>query len=476
MSLRFENKNKLIQDYSNLFQNHQFADFQVEIQMQNNKNSIFDCHKCILSSRSDYFKALFNSQMKESKEGKVLFSNVSPLIMNQILKYIYIGEIEISHENAIELLIESKKLLLDQQIIQTVTSFIKTNLTAENVVDIFHLATQFDLDEITKFSFDFILQNFLQIQNQNQQFFRLTEEDLISILSRNNFQFSSESDIFSSILLWIDFHSQTQNINPKNIFKCIRFCDMNHSELQKIQESNVIKNSFLHEIIQNILSKSAMDHTFQEKLKQKSVKSFQTRIQTPQNSTILLENQDYTKTLFDWIHDSQFFNTMQLGYLAKRDGFSPSKFHELCDNKGKTLVLFHTQENNIFGGFTSKGWVSDPNFWATKSLGSGWVKDPHSFIFSLQNSKSNSPQKFNIKPERNSYSVFYSPFHGPTFGDRDFAILSKTFQKNDPFDAFLSNFGYAYQVPFDLKDPKKFFSDPEKFTIDQIEVYFENQN
>jgi hypothetical protein len=46
----------------------------------------------------------------------------------------------------------------------------------------------------------------------------------------------------------------------------------------------------------------------------------------------------------------------ELLYKGTRDGFKASKFHELCDNKGSTLTLIKSDQNKIFGGYTSVGW------------------------------------------------------------------------------------------------------------------------
>jgi len=45
-----------------------------------------------------------------------------------------------------------------------------------------------------------------------------------------------------------------------------------------------------------------------------------------------------------------------------RDGDTGLKFHEKCDNKeGGILVLYHTDENIIFDGFSNAKWISYSN-------------------------------------------------------------------------------------------------------------------
>ena len=42
-------------------------------------------------------------------------------------------------------------------------------------------------------------------------------------------------------------------------------------------------------------------------------------------------------------------------YRASRDGWTASKFHSICDNKGPTVTVVKSG-NNIFGGYTEQSW------------------------------------------------------------------------------------------------------------------------
>ncbi len=54
-------------------------------------------------------------------------------------------------------------------------------------------------------------------------------------------------------------------------------------------------------------------------------------------------------------------------------GFSGSKFHSLCDNKGCTLSIIKTVAGHTFGGYTSVNWESS----------GGNKTDYHSFVFTV---------------------------------------------------------------------------------------------
>ena len=96
--------------------------------------------------------------------------------------------------------------------------------------------------------------------------------------------------------------------------------------------------------------------------------------------------------------------SLDLVYQMIRDGNRTIDFHKKVDIKSPTLVLFKTKDGYNFGGYTSKSF---------KSSG-GWIKDPDSFLFNLNNMN-----KFNIKNGVENPAIFYgnASKYGPEFYD-----------------------------------------------------------
>lgn len=94
--------------------------------------------------------------------------------------------------------------------------------------------------------------------------------------------------------------------------------------------------------------------------------------------------------LSKWMsRDSQF----GLLYKQSRDGVSPQKFHELCDNKGPTVTIFYNTDNNVYEGYLSDSWGNTyvPDNWG--STGS-WCIDHRAFLFKLYSAGNWKPKKF----------------------------------------------------------------------------------
>ena len=95
------------------------------------------------------------------------------------------------------------------------------------------------------------------------------------------------------------------------------------------------------------------------------------------DSIIINKNYTYILNLKKWISPKNIYFTTKLLYRKSKNGDSFDKFHRLCDNKGKTLVLIEGEEGFIIGGYTTKNWDKSNE----------WYKDDDSFLFSLTQGK-----------------------------------------------------------------------------------------
>jgi hypothetical protein len=102
---------------------------------------------------------------------------------------------------------------------------------------------------------------------------------------------------------------------------------------------------------------------------------------------------------------------------GSKDGFTPKKFHELCDNifSTVTFIIKVKETEEIIGGY-------NPLKWKAHSEGLGeWGITRDSFIFSFKN-------KNNVKDPILSYvknmnrAIYYRKMCGPSFGDQDFEL------------------------------------------------------
>jgi len=108
----------------------------------------------------------------------------------------------------------------------------------------------------------------------------------------------------------------------------------------------------------------------------------------------ILDKEQYCKSLKNWIDPNKDLK-FELLYRLSENGEAFSKIHELCDNKGPTLTLFHIKDGNKVGIYT-------PLILDNKS---NWKNDMNTFIFNL-----NKNQKF--KKLKNDCSLYCNSNYG----------------------------------------------------------------
>ena len=205
-------------------------------------------------------------------------------------------------------------------------------------------------------------------------------------------------------------------------------------ENQKKLEEKI--NIILNEIKPLKEFKEKMDKKEKEKNENKKIRNL--------DSLVLGDNEEYNKTLKNWIKPNMKIKA-ELLYRLTRDGDEFQTFHNLCDNKGITLLLVKLIDGNILGGYITKDWDNH----------SGWKQDQDAFVFSLtQNVKC-------ITNGNNSYNAFYCLSScGPYFGSIQFS------GKNNMNEAYIQSTGY-YNNSSNLYPGKK----ADFYKMQEVEVY-----
>ena len=97
--------------------------------------------------------------------------------------------------------------------------------------------------------------------------------------------------------------------------------------------------------------------------------------------------------------------TLTLLFRGSTHGWSPDKFHQLCDNKGPNITICKSKAHKVFGGFTQESWKEDYDYAASTYF----KKDEKAFIYSIDRK-----QIYRVVDAQNA--IFGHPSWGPNFG------------------------------------------------------------
>ena len=114
-----------------------------DLTLTTNSGRIVPVHKNVLAAVSCYFQGLFRSDMKEVHENNVDLSMVDETAVNELLHFIYSGEISITFHN-IRNLLHATDYLLIEHLRTAIVAFLKGSSTASNFWCIFDLVKSFN--------------------------------------------------------------------------------------------------------------------------------------------------------------------------------------------------------------------------------------------------------------------------------------------------------------------------------------------
>ena len=103
-------------------------------------------------------------------------------------------------------------------------------------------------------------------------------------------------------------------------------------------------------------------------------------------------------------------NDWKLIFKATRDGFKKDNFVSKVHGKSNVIILFHTVNNNLFGGYTKQGWTKEIPETDDYQLRI-YSADKDAFIFQIRSSKGYEPFISNVLNDEKSISkaIGYSP-------------------------------------------------------------------
>ena len=191
----------------------------------------FKAHRVVLSSCSDYFRAMF-SDFSESKQDEIILTNVSALGIELLLEYIYTSKLQLNLAN-IQDVLSAANYIQVESVIEACLNYLDQQLDLDNYIDVLIISELYSLKRLNHKVYRFICHN-LDIIARSTDFLRLSKSQIEYILKGDYPVFCSEVDVLKILLRWIqqncDNSENTIDINSL-IAQCIRFSDISMQEL-----------------------------------------------------------------------------------------------------------------------------------------------------------------------------------------------------------------------------------------------------
>ncbi|CAG8536079.1 12157_t:CDS:2 [Acaulospora colombiana] len=381
-------------------------------------NKFFRLHSMILRHRSPYFR---RKLLDMSKVVEIKKNHIPVEVFSVIVRYMYGGLInldELEPSMILQLLCAAEEIELEELVIY-IESFLLDNHTE-------WLRQNFALINRTCFRYEGFrgLQRFCtgiiaqkpEMIFESDDFTIIQESALVSLLQRDDLRME-ECTVWEHVLRWGISQTLTITSSPetwsrddfsalkstlKNCLPWIRYFQMSPGQFydKVLPYEKILPKTIFKELLQHFLIPDRPLNTIPL---------------APRSSTIITSR--HAALISSWIdHNSRVYEINENPYEFKlllrgsRDGFRAKKFHELCEDKQRTVCVIRVHgTGEIIGGYNPTSWGK-----------SGYGQTTESFIFALDDIDLKNSIKSRVK--NMNYALDYYSYYGPTFGGRDLAL------------------------------------------------------
>ncbi|KAG9278451.1 kelch-like protein 40a [Astyanax mexicanus] len=207
----------LLQDgLCELLENDKFVDCVLKI-----KDREFPCHRLVLAASSPYFKAMFLSDMEESKKREVVLQDVEPSIMGMILRYIYTSDINLTEQNVQDIFMVANMYQIPS-IFSVCMTYLEQKMVLSNCLAILRLGLLLECPRLAVKARDFICDRF-ELIVRDQDFHQLGSAELAAIITCDSLNVEKEETVFEALMGWVEHDPRERLKDLKDLLHCIRF-------------------------------------------------------------------------------------------------------------------------------------------------------------------------------------------------------------------------------------------------------------
>ncbi|GBC05750.1 hypothetical protein RclHR1_00640038, partial [Rhizophagus clarus] len=375
--------------------------------------------------------------------------------------YIYGGKISLEKydtSDIIKILVAGSELGLQNLITYLQSFLIKTRVN--------WMEQNFNLIYQTSFKND----SFLELQKfcinltskepdkifKSLSFSSIPEKLLISLIQSNNIQMD-EIQVWENVVKWglaqnpelpsdlANFSKEDFKTLKNNIRQCIPFIRFHNLSSEEFSDKVLPYRKILpKELLYEDLLKYFMNPNNQ------TIKKSKPRMVTKEiNIDSKIITIKHAELISKWVDrleitdDTGNEHKLKLLLRGSRDGFTPKKFHDNCDNQHRTITIIKIKDSKeILGGYNPIAWKSGDIYGITED----------SFIFSFKNSDNIDNYILSrVKNERYATYNYYD--YGPSFGNGDLD--------------FFGDYGFCYKNYYERKIRETF----AEFRVVEYEVF-----
>ena len=206
-------------------------DYLCDITLVTNDDRELKAHRNVLSAASPFFCKLLESDTKENREGIIRFEEISGSVMENVLKFIYTGTVEVTGNY---LIIPGFKTASGR--------FLEREMSHINCISTFYLAEKYECDELITNSRRFIHENIVSVAKLDE-FLLLEAKEIERWISSDEITVIEEADVFKIILDWINHRKSERKAAFEELFGHVRLGFLSRDCLEDILTNELVREN-----------------------------------------------------------------------------------------------------------------------------------------------------------------------------------------------------------------------------------------
>ncbi len=210
-----------------------------EITLISSDQKEFQVQRKKVQYQSDYFRGLFESGMKESRDEKIHLMTIHSDQLRTILVYVEQQSVsDIIDMSGISELLTAAIYLQMAALVQHCCEFIEAHMGADNVKMVIGLAEEWSINRLKTFADNYVLNHVMEF-SETEDFLNLDLDEIVGLLDNDDLYVMSEKQVFVLAMKWLDVHPEreTNTETCLQVLNTVRFefCKENlfHADMEK---------------------------------------------------------------------------------------------------------------------------------------------------------------------------------------------------------------------------------------------------
>ena len=223
----------------------------------------FAAHKCVLSAASAYFRALFTSQMKETKNNMVELQEAKSTTISDVLQFIYTGKVTIDSFNAQDL-VKIADYLIIPSLKTRASLFLQGSINGSNCLALESFACQYNCESLQQAAVTFKCEKFVAV-TKSEDFRSCDVEKVKELICMDEINVSEEDEVYQAVIAWIKHDLPSRECFLPELLKCVRLFSVSKYSLRRILDEELVsRNLACTRLIINALDFCLFPDRFQD--------------------------------------------------------------------------------------------------------------------------------------------------------------------------------------------------------------------